>query len=93
MGLLGGGVFAVIPNYISEISDDHVRGRLGSFLVLACNTGLLYAYVLGGYFNYRTVPWLLMPPSLAFLFLFARVKESPTYLMKCGRINVRILFN
>lgn len=89
MGLLGGGVFAVIPNYISEISDDHVRGRLGSFLVLSCNFGLLYAYICGGYLEYRTVPWFLMPPSIAFMVLFARVSESPTYLLKSGRLNVR----
>lgn len=93
MGLMGGGIFAVIPNYISEISDDKVRGRLGSFLVLSCNFGVLFAYICGDYADYRTVPWLLIPPSLAFMILFARVPDSPSILMKRGLIEVRNFLN
>lgn len=89
MGLLGGGVFAVVPNYISEISDDHVRGRLGSFLVFFCNSGLLFAYVCGDFFDYYTVPWLLMPSLLAFMIFFASVPDSPASLLKRGYEDVR----
>lgn len=88
MGLLGGGVFAVVPNYISEISDDNVRGRLGSFLVFFCNSGLLFAYVCGDLAEYYTVPWLLMPPLLIFMILFAFVPDSPNSLLKRGYEDV-----
>lgn len=90
MGLLGGGVFAVVPSYISEISDDHVRGRLGSFLVFFCNSGLLVAYVFGDYADYYTLPWLLMPPLLAFMIFFALVPDSPQSLLKRGYIDVSV---
>lgn len=88
MGLMGGGVYAVIPNYISEISDNKIRGKLGSFVVLACNIGIVYAYVCGGYFEFRTVAWLHIPPSIAFMILFARVADSPSYFIKRGFISV-----
>ncbi|XP_031634634.1 facilitated trehalose transporter Tret1-like [Contarinia nasturtii] len=33
-GFVGGGVFVIIPVYLSEIASDRVRGALGSMLVL-----------------------------------------------------------
>ncbi|XP_055375842.1 uncharacterized protein LOC129608384 [Condylostylus longicornis] len=48
-GLAGGATFCIVPLYITEISEDRIRGQLGSYLVLSANFGLLVAYVLGCY--------------------------------------------
>lgn len=88
MGLLGGGVFAVVPNYISEISDDHVRGRLGSFFIFFCNFGLLFALICGDFAEYYTQPWLLVLPILVFLIFFTFIPDSPASLLKRGYVNV-----
>lgn len=88
-GFAGGGIFAIVPGYISEIADDEFRGTLGSTLVFSCNLGLFVAYIFGGYVEYLTIPWLLIPVTLAFLFLFARVPDSPTFLAKRKLYDVR----
>lgn len=31
-GFAGGGIFGIVPSYISEISDDKLRGGLGKML-------------------------------------------------------------
>lgn len=89
-GIAGGGLFSIIPSYISEIADDNIRGTLGSTMVFACNFGLFVAYVFGEYFQYLTIPWLMVPTTLAFLLLFARVPDSPTFLAKRKLYDVRI---
>lgn len=87
-GFAGGGMYAIVPSYISEISDDRVRGTLGSTVVFACNLGLFFAYVCGEYVDYLTFPWLMIPPTLIFLMFFARVPDSPTFLAKRNLYDV-----
>ncbi|CAO1413721.1 unnamed protein product [Diamesa hyperborea] len=81
-GLAGGGIFVIVPVYIAEISEDRIRGLLGSTLVFCCNMGLFSAYVFGTYFSYSTVPLIFIPFSLLFLVCFLSVPETPLYLMK-----------
>ncbi|XP_070495771.1 facilitated trehalose transporter Tret1-like [Chironomus tepperi] len=81
-GFAGGGLFTLVPLYTAEISDDKVRGVLGSFLVLICNAGLLFAYICGGYFDYYTQIYMIIPFSAAFILLFAKYPDSPTSLIK-----------
>lgn len=81
-GFAGGGLYSIIPNYISEISDDDVRGSLGSTVVFACNLGLFCSYVCGEYIGYLTIPWVMAPVTVIFLVLFIKVPDSPTFLAK-----------
>lgn len=60
-GFAGGGFYSIAPTYISEISDDKIRGTLGSTVVFSCNLGLFVSYVCGEYFDYLTIPWLMIP--------------------------------
>ena len=88
-GFAAGGFYSIIPSYISEIADDKVRGTLGSTLVFSCNLGIFVAYVCGEYIDYLTIPWLMIPASLAFLVLFIKVPDSPTFLAKKNLNDVR----
>lgn len=87
-GLSAGGCFAVIPMYVKEISQDNIRGQLGSLLIMFQNIGVLIMYILGAYLEYFTtlysVIWL---PFLTFLMLL-KAPESPAYLLKIGKVNV-----
>lgn len=90
-GFAGGGLYSIIPGYISEISDDDVRGSLGSTLVFACNLGLFCSYVFGAYIEYLTIPWLMVPITLVFVVFFVRVPDSPAFLAKKNLSQVSII--
>ncbi|XP_031623073.1 facilitated trehalose transporter Tret1-like [Contarinia nasturtii] len=86
-GFVGGGVFVIIPVYLSEIASDRVRGALGSMLVLTCNIGALLAFVFGAYLNYFTTPKfviaLMVVSAIAIWFL----PETPPFLYSVNKIT------
>ncbi|CAG9861810.1 unnamed protein product [Phyllotreta striolata] len=85
-GLSIGLVFTVLPMYIGEISDDEVRGSLGSFMQLFIVIGLLFSYALGPYLPVTTFNIILVVPPVVFLLLFSIfIPETPYYLIKSGR--------
>lgn len=87
-GLAGGGIFVLIPLYIAEISEDKVRGTLGSTLILSCNTGLLLSYIFGTYFNYFVVPIICMGFPVIFMIGFVFMPDTPKYLADNNKIEV-----
>lgn len=91
-GLAGGGAFVLIPLYLTEISEDNVRGTLGSTLLLSCNFGLLLSYIFGNYFNYSVVPIIYMAFPLIFLICFYFMPDTPKYLADNNRFEVCLYF-
>ncbi|KAJ8920252.1 hypothetical protein NQ315_011913 [Exocentrus adspersus] len=82
-GLAVGIVFTVLPMYIGEISDDEVRGSLGSFMQLFIVIGLLFSYVLGPYLSIQFFNIILLIPPVVFLVVFLFfIPESPYYLVQ-----------
>lgn len=88
-GFGGAGIFIFIPLFVAEISEDCVRGSLGSLLVLSCNVGILIAFILGNYVTYCIQPIILASLPVLFFVVFAFFPESPQYLMKIGKEEVR----
>uniref|UniRef100_A0A1B0BCA7 Major facilitator superfamily (MFS) profile domain-containing protein n=1 Tax=Glossina palpalis gambiensis TaxID=67801 RepID=A0A1B0BCA7_9MUSC len=86
-GFGGGGIFSVIPLYITESSEDKSRGILGTFLIVSCNTGILLAFILGNFFTYSAVAWTLSSLPLLFILCFAFLPESPQYLINQNYIK------
>ncbi|XP_058772736.1 sugar transporter ERD6-like 4 isoform X1 [Vicia villosa] len=72
----------VVPVYIAEISPQNMRGTLGSVNQLSITIGILLAYLLGFFVNWRvlavlgTLPCLILIPGLFF------IPESPRWLAK-----------
>lgn len=72
----------MVPLYVAEISQDHIRGSLGSFFVLSTNLGMLLVYIAGSVFDYFTTPKLMLLLPLAFVMLFSYFPETPVYLLR-----------
>ncbi|CAM8974705.1 unnamed protein product [Rhodiola kirilowii] len=73
-----------VPVYIAEIAPQNMRGSLGSINQLAVTIGIMLAYFLGLFVNWRVlavigiVPCTLLIPGLFF------IPESPRWLAKMG---------
>ncbi|XP_055636854.1 facilitated trehalose transporter Tret1-like [Toxorhynchites rutilus septentrionalis] len=80
-GFAGGGTFSIVPMFVSEISEDRIRGTLGAILSITCNLGILIGFILCYYLDYYTVTYI----ALAFCILFSVgcmfLPESPQYLI------------
>lgn len=67
-----------------------VRGTLGSLLVLTCNVGILFGYILAEYFAYFAQIKILLTIPVLYLLLHNYFPESPEYFMKRNQPKVRI---
>jgi MFS transporter, SP family, galactose:H+ symporter len=90
MGLGVGGVSAVVPSYLSEISPAQIRGRMLTLNQLLITVGLLAAYLVNLVFadseNWRAMFWAGVIPSAALALASLRLPESPAWLIANGRI-------
>ncbi|XP_075972508.1 facilitated trehalose transporter Tret1-like [Anticarsia gemmatalis] len=86
-GLSAGGCFHVVPMYIKEISQDNIRGTLGSMAILFQNVGILTMYSLGWYLDYYTVLYLVVGLPVVTTIIFIKAPESPSFLVKKGRLE------
>nr|CAD7453119.1 unnamed protein product [Timema tahoe] len=49
IGLGCGASLALCPLYVTEISEDSIRGTLGTVLIFLTNGGVLFSYIVGSY--------------------------------------------
>lgn len=90
-GIGNAGCYVIPPMYTNEISDENIRGSLGSMLILAQNLGFLIMYVCGDLLSFTTVLWIsFIIPTVHFL-LFLLLPDSPSYLVTKGRVEVCIV--
>ncbi|KAJ8710763.1 hypothetical protein PYW08_009278 [Mythimna loreyi] len=87
VGLGVSGSYVVTPLYIKEISEDSIRGILGSLVVLSQNLGNLFAYVMGEYLSYNAMLWVCLIVPILHLVLFTTMPETPSYLLKSGKVE------
>lgn len=84
-GLTGGGIYVVLPIFISEISDPSIRGRLTSVFSLSLNVGVLYGFILSSYIPYHIIPWIVLPIPVVYLICAIYYPETPHFLLRKGR--------
>lgn len=76
-----------VPVYIAEISPENLRGSLGSVNQLAITLGIMLAYLLGLFVNWRLLAVLgILPCSILIPGLFF-IPESPRWLAKMGMME------
>ncbi|RHN54205.1 putative major facilitator, sugar transporter, major facilitator superfamily [Medicago truncatula] len=72
----------VVPVYIAEVSPQNMRGTLGSVNQLSVTIGILLAYLLGLFVNWRILAVLgILPCTILIPGLFF-IPESPRWLAK-----------
>jgi MFS family permease len=86
-GIGAGGVSVLVPLYVSEISEDKVRGTLGSLFIFSLNLGTLLMFIAGSYLSYSLVPKLMLMVPITFILTFLFMHETPQYLIKRGKIE------
>lgn len=88
-GFFGGGGYVIVSLFLSEIANDRVRGTLCSSLVLTENIGILMAFILGNYCDFYMIPKFIIALTILFGVLLLFFAESPIFLVKQNRIDVR----
>ncbi|CAB3244969.1 unnamed protein product [Arctia plantaginis] len=84
VGVLMAGSYVTCPLYTKEISEDSVRGMLGSLIIVFHTTGNLFVYVIGDFLSYRTILWICLTIPAVHMVLFMMMPESPSFLVKTG---------
>ncbi|KAL4717735.1 hypothetical protein ACJJTC_000884 [Scirpophaga incertulas] len=84
VGINMGGCFVLCPTYTKEISQDSIRGFLGSMVILFHTSGNLFTYIIGDILSYNTVIWICLAIPTLHLVLFMMMPESPSYLITHG---------
>lgn len=78
----------VVQLFVLEISNDRIRGALGSMLMLSYNFGVLFSFILGHYCTYFTIPKVVVALTALYASLFVLFPESPIQLLKRNKISV-----
>ncbi|XP_038218489.1 facilitated trehalose transporter Tret1-like [Zerene cesonia] len=79
--------FVTCPVYIKEISENNIRGVLGCFPAVFYTGGSLFNYIIGDMLSYRTILLVCVSISLVGFLLCLSLPESPSYLVKTGKIE------
>lgn len=79
--------------YIKEISQDDMRGILGLTVIMSQNVGIFIIFLMGAYLDYYVVLYILVSIPIISAALMVLAPESPVYLVKIGKIEVRLIIN
>uniref|UniRef100_A0A182JLH4 Major facilitator superfamily (MFS) profile domain-containing protein n=1 Tax=Anopheles atroparvus TaxID=41427 RepID=A0A182JLH4_ANOAO len=79
-GFAGGGTLSIVPLFVSEISEDRIRGTLGTMLAILCNSGILLGFIISHYINCWAVTYLALLMCVVYSLGCCFLPESPQYL-------------
>ncbi|XP_026325068.1 facilitated trehalose transporter Tret1 isoform X2 [Hyposmocoma kahamanoa] len=85
IGVAGGAFCVTAPAYTSEIAQDSIRGKLGTYFQLMITIGILFSYVVGSYTSVLTFNLLCTCIPIIFGVIFFFMPESPSFLIIKGR--------
>ncbi|KAK9888201.1 hypothetical protein WA026_000470 [Henosepilachna vigintioctopunctata] len=85
MGIGAGCTNSIVPLYVAEISETHIRGVLGCLMGVLFSLGLTNVFVIGAFVNVKTLSMFLLIPPVLFLVVFGYFcPESPYYYLAQG---------
>ncbi|XP_049825529.1 facilitated trehalose transporter Tret1-like isoform X2 [Aethina tumida] len=83
MGVGIGGVYSIVPNYVTEIGEDKNRGLLGCTMSLMIAFGNVFVYAVGPFVSVQLLSFLNLVPLVMFLVCFGgSVPETPQHHIK-----------
>ncbi|KXJ82000.1 hypothetical protein RP20_CCG016266 [Aedes albopictus] len=90
-GLAGAIIYGSLTSRLgvkrSDISDNKIRGILGSCMALFGNSGILLMYIVGDLLCYRTVPLVMMSVPLLFGIIMYFIPETPQTLLRKRKVE------
>ncbi|XP_055304279.1 uncharacterized protein LOC129569467 [Sitodiplosis mosellana] len=86
-GFSGGGILTSLILYVSEISDDSIRGRLGSSTQIIRNLGVLVGFILSASVEYKVIPCISGIFPIIFAIIFVMLPNTPRYYLQKGQIQ------
>lgn len=83
-----GGLQVTIVIYISEIANDSIRGRLGTFASSARNVGVLIIFFVAPNVNYHQIPCIFVIIPILFLVCFSLFPNTPQFHLQREQLQV-----
>ncbi|XP_031355725.1 facilitated trehalose transporter Tret1-2 homolog [Photinus pyralis] len=83
-GFCEGVAFPILVIYLSEISDDEIRGMLCSAITVSLYLGVMVINVIGTYMTIKMVSLVCLAIPILLFVLFFWMPESPNYLLMKG---------
>lgn len=80
-GLTYGLCYTVVPMYLGEIASDRIRGSVTIMLTVMMKGGVLLAYTIGRFADFRTIAWLNLIPAACFICAVYWLPETPYFLL------------
>ncbi|XP_015597181.1 facilitated trehalose transporter Tret1 isoform X2 [Cephus cinctus] len=80
-GIGTGAIFALLPMYIGEVTQEKVRGALGVLITVMVTAGNLITYTVGPWVTREILALISAVPSIIFILTFIWMPESPYYLI------------
>lgn len=82
IGLAGGSFSVSVPKYSVEITENEIRGRVGSLAGVLMLSGILFVHIVGAFASlfWTNIICTIIPLVFGVTFIF--MPESPTYLVK-----------
>lgn len=84
-GLWAGVTSTIVPVYIGEIAEPHLRSSLNVFNHLMRNFGVLFVYTFGPYVSYLTLALSCCGLTTLYILLFVFVPETPYFLVMANQ--------
>ncbi|CAL8109444.1 unnamed protein product [Orchesella dallaii] len=80
-GFCGGAFTVSVPAYVSEVTEDRIRGTLAVAFILMLCIGILFTFVLGALVNWFVLSVVCGCIPIIFFFSMLCMPESPRYLV------------
>ncbi|XP_014279633.1 facilitated trehalose transporter Tret1 [Halyomorpha halys] len=85
VGMGKGIAFTVIPVYLTEIAQLHLRGTMGSLFLTAGSLGTCYGYIIGASLSYEGINIANLVFAVLLLTVGWLLPETPFYLLMKGK--------
>lgn len=85
---MAGGIQVTVILYVSEIANDDMRGRLGSYAMFMRNIGILCGYILGAVLDYKYIPCVCIFVPIIFGIVFTLFPNTAQFQIKKGHVKV-----
>lgn len=87
IGFAGGAFCVSVPQYLAEVTEKEIRGRVGSLAGVLITSGILFVYIIGAFASLFLTNIICTIIPLVFSISFVFMPESPAYLVKVKQVE------